>query len=144
LSDLSGGAFRTVIDDPRTPTQATRVVVCSGRLWFDLEAAREARGLDDIALVRVEQLYPFPEETFRSVLKAYPKATTFIWAQEEPMNQGAWYQSLHHLNHCVPGGQRFHYAGRPAAAAPASGHLTRHRAELEALLIDALETSYEN
>jgi len=133
-----------VIDDPRAPVQAKRVVACSGRVWFDLEAAREARGLDDIALVRVEQLYPFPEVAFRSVLNAYPQSTTFIWAQEEPMNQGAWYQTQHHLNHCVPGGKRFHYAGRPAAAAPASGHLSQHRAELEALLIDALETSYEN
>jgi 2-oxoglutarate dehydrogenase E1 component len=78
------------------------------------------------------------------VLNAYPQATTFIWAQEEPMNQGAWYQTQHHLNHCAPGGQRFHYTGRPAAAAPASGHLSRHRAELEALLTDALETAYES
>ncbi|MDO9220681.1 MAG: 2-oxoglutarate dehydrogenase E1 component [Thiobacillus sp.] len=144
LADLSSGAFLPVIDDPRAPLQAKRVVACSGRVWFDLEAARAARGLDDIALVRVEQLYPFPEDAFRTVLNAYAQATTFIWAQEEPMNQGAWYQTLHHLNHCAPGGQRFHYAGRPAAAAPASGHLSRHRAELDALLIDALETSYES
>jgi 2-oxoglutarate dehydrogenase E1 component len=144
LADLAGGAFLPVIDDPRAPRQAKRVVVCSGRLWFDLEAAREARGLDDVALVRIEQLYPFPEETFRAVLNAYPQAATFIWAQEEPMNQGAWFQTLHHLNHCAPGGKRFHYAGRPAAAAPASGYLSRHRAELEALLNDALETPYEN
>ena len=60
------------------------------------------------------------------------------------MNQGAWFQTLHHLNHCAPGGRRFHYAGRPAAAAPASGYISRHRAELEALLKDALETSYED
>jgi len=144
LADLSGGAFLPVIDDPRAPIQAKRVVACSGRVWFDLEAAHEARGLDDIALVRVEQLYPFPEGVFRGVLNAYPQATTFVWAQEEPMNQGAWYQTQHHLNHCAPGGQHFHYAGRPAAAAPASGHLSRHRAELDALLTAALETSYES
>ena len=143
LADLSSGAFLPVIDDPRAPSSAKRVVACSGRVWFDLEAARVARGLDDVALVRIEQLYPFPEDTFRAVLNAYPQAVTFVWAQEEPMNQGAWYQTLHHLNHCAPGGRRFHYAGRPAAAAPASGYISRHRAELEALLADALETPYE-
>ncbi len=143
LTDLSAGAFLPVIDDPRAPREARRVVVCSGRVWFDLEAARAARGVDDIALVRVEQLYPFPEAEFCTVLNAYPQAATFVWAQEEPMNQGAWYQTLHHLNHCAPGEQRFHYAGRPAAAAPASGYLSRHRAELETLLNDALETPYE-
>jgi len=145
LADLSGGAFLPVIDDPRrAPRDCKRVVACSGRIWFDLEAARVARGLDDIALVRIEQLYPFPEAEFRAVLNAYPQADTFVWAQEEPMNQGAWFQTLHHLNHCAPNGRRFNYAGRPAAAAPASGYASRHRAELDALLNDALETSYEN
>ncbi len=143
LADLASGAFLPVIDDPLAPRQAKRVVACSGRVWFDLEAAREARGLDDVALVRVEQLYPFPEAEFRAALGAYPQAATFVWAQEEPMNQGAWYQTLHHLNHCAPGAKRFHYAGRPAAAAPGSGYLSRHRAELEALLTDTLETPHE-
>ncbi len=144
LAELSEGGFRSVIDDPRAPRAATRVVACSGRVWFDLEAARIARGLEHVALVRVEQLYPFPETLFRAVLAAYPQAGTFVWAQEEPMNQGAWYQTLHHLNHCVPAGRRFCYAGRPAAAAPASGYASRHRAELDALLNDALETVHEN
>ena len=143
LADLGNGAFLPVIDDPRAPSLAKRVVACSGRVWFDLEASRAARGLNDVALVRIEQLYPFPEDAFRAVLGTYPLATTFVWAQEEPMNQGAWYQTLHHLNRCTPERQRFHYAGRPAAAAPASGHVSRHRAELEALLNDALETPYE-
>ena len=144
LDDLATGAFMPVIDDARKPRHARRVVACSGRVWFDLEAQRESLGLEDVALVRVEQLYPFPEQAFRAVLNAYPQAGTFVWAQDEPMNQGAWFQTLHHLNHCAPGGRRFHYAGRPAAAAPASGYVSRHRAELEALLTDALETPYEN
>jgi 2-oxoglutarate dehydrogenase E1 component len=143
LADLSNGAFQAVMDDPRAPKNARRVVACSGRVWFDLEAARAERGLDDVALVRIEQLYPFPEETFRAVLNAYPQATTLVWAQEEPMNQGAWFHTLHHLNHCAPAGRNFHYAGRPAAAAPASGYTSRHRAELETLLNDALEACHE-
>ncbi|HEX7971791.1 MAG TPA: 2-oxoglutarate dehydrogenase E1 component, partial [Thiobacillus sp.] len=80
LADLAGGAFLPVIDDPRAPRQATRVVACSGRVWFDLEAAREARGLDGIALLRVEQLYPFPDAALCAVLNAYPQARTFVWA----------------------------------------------------------------
>jgi len=144
LADLASGAFRPVIDDPRAPRQAHRVVACSGRVWFDLEAARVERGLEHVALVRVEQLYPFPEAAFRTVLATYPRADTFVWAQEEPMNQGAWYQTLHHLNHCAPVGRRFHYAGRPPAAAPASGYASRHKAEVDALLSHALETPYEN
>ncbi|NDP49092.1 MAG: 2-oxoglutarate dehydrogenase E1 component, partial [Sulfuriferula multivorans] len=144
LDDLFNGEFIPVIDDAREPRQARRIVACSGRVWFDLEAQRETLGLEDVALVRIEQLYPFPEQAFRAVLDAYPQAETFIWAQDEPMNQGAWFQTLHHLNHCAPGGRSFHYAGRPAAAAPASGYVSRHRAELEALLKDALETQYED
>jgi 2-oxoglutarate dehydrogenase E1 component len=144
LAELASGVFLPVIDDPRAPRQAKRVIACSGRVWFDLEAARVARGLEDVALVRIEQLYPFPEEAFRATLAAYPDADTFVWAQEEPMNQGAWFQTLHHLNHCAPGARHFHYAGRAPAAAPASGYASRHRAELETLLDDALETHYEN
>ncbi len=144
LADLSAGAFRPVIDDPRGVHDAMRVVVCSGRVWFDLEAARLARKLEKLALVRVEQLYPFPEQALREILHAYPPDAEFVWAQEEPMNQGAWYQSLHHLNRCAPPGRRFQYAGRPPAAAPASGYVSRHRAELEALIQDALETPYAN
>jgi 2-oxoglutarate dehydrogenase E1 component len=144
LADLASGAFRPVIDDPRAPRHAHRVVACSGRVWFDLETARVERGLEHVALVRIEQLYPFPEDAFRRVLAAYPRADTFVWVQEEPMNQGAWYQTLHHLNHCAPVGRRFHYAGRPPAAAPASGYASRHKAEVDALLSHALETPYED
>ena len=118
------------------------MVVCTGRVWFDLEAARLAGGLDQIALIRVEQLYPFPEVRLREVLARYPKVSTLVWAQEEPMNQGAWYQIWHHLNRSAPMGLRFHYAGRLAAAAPASGYVARHKTELEALLNEALETVF--
>ena len=90
----------------------------------------------------MEQLYPFPEVALRAVLASYPKVTTLVWAQEEPMNQGAWYQVWHHLNRSAPAPQRFHYAGRAAAAAPASGYASRHKTELDALLQDALETVF--
>jgi 2-oxoglutarate dehydrogenase E1 component len=139
LEDLTEGTFRPVIDDPRKPESATRVVACCGKVYYDLESARLEKQLDNVAIVRVEQLYPFPEEIFREVLAGYPQAKTFVWAQEEPMNQGVWYQSLHHLNRCTPSGERFVYAGRLPAAAPASGWPSRHKAEQAALISDALE-----
>jgi 2-oxoglutarate dehydrogenase E1 component len=142
LDDLTAGAFRPVIDDPRQLRTAERIVVCSGKLYFDLEAARQEKNPDKVAIIRVEQLYPFPEEALRQVLAAYPQARKFIWAQEEPMNQGVWYQSLHHLNRCAPGGKRFAYVGRPAAAAPASGWPSRHKAEQQALVMEALEMNH--
>ncbi len=144
LDELAEGRFRTIIDDSRVVPDAERIVVCTGRVWFDLEARRQERRLAGVALIRIEQLYPFPEQELRAALSGYRKAKTLIWAQEEPMNQGAWFQTLHHLNHCAPAGMLFDYAGRPAAAAPASGYASRHKAELEALLYDALEKNHES
>ena len=136
LDDLSGGEFRTLIDDTVSAGGVKRVVVCAGKVYFDLLAARGER--KDVALIRVEQLYPFPEAALRGVLAGYRTAREFIWAQEDPMNQGAWYAIQHHLGHCVPDGNVFQYAGRAAAAAPASGYASRHQAEQEQLIKDAL------
>ncbi len=136
LQDLAAGGFQAVIDDPDAPRNARRVVVCSGKLYYELHAARGERR--DVALVRIEQLYPFPEDSLREVLAAYPNANASIWAQEEPMNQGAWYSIWHHLNRCVPDDRRFRHVGREAAAAPASGYPSRHKAEQAALINEAL------
>ena len=141
LEDLAQGGFRAVIDDPAVPREAKRVVVCSGKLYYELEAARGARR--DVALVRLEQLYPFPEDGLRTLLAAYPQARSFVWAQEEPMNQGAWYAIWHHLNHCISEGAHFEYAGREAAAAPASGYPSRHKAEQSQLIKEALGVTDE-
>ncbi len=141
LQDLAQGAFRTVIDDPDQPRDAGRVVVCAGKLYYELHAARGERR--DVALLRIEQLYPFPEQELREILAAYPQAQSFVWAQEEPMNQGAWYAIWHHLNRCLPDAGRFQYAGREAAAAPASGYPSRHKAEQAALINEALGTTNE-
>ncbi len=148
LQDLSEGGFRSVLDDPVfSPSPlgeglgvrvegVNRVVVCSGKVYFDLLAARSER--NDVALIRVEQLYPFPEAALRETLARYPQASELVWAQEEPMNQGAWYAIQHHLAHCAPAGRAFRYAGRAAAAAPASGYASRHQSEQQQLLRDAL------
>ena len=141
LKDLAQGSFQFVIDDPAVPREAERVVVCSGKLYYELDAARGARR--DVALVRLEQLYPFPEDSLRAVLAAYQQANSFVWAQEEPMNQGAWYAIWHHLNHCAPDSAKFDYAGREAAAAPASGYPSRHKAEQMAVINQALGNADE-
>ena len=137
LDDLSNGRFHSVIDDSVPAELVTRVVACSGKVYFDLLAARGDR--KDVALMRIEQLYPFPEDVLRETLSRYPSAQQLVWAQEEPMNQGAWYAIWHHLNHCAPAGKTFRYAGSPPAAAPASGYAARHKTVMDAMLKQALE-----
>ena len=137
LDDLSNGSFHSVIDDTVPAELVTRVVACSGKVYFELLAARGDR--KDVALIRIEQLYPFPEDTLTRILSRYPRAQQLVWAQEEPMNQGAWYAIWHHLNHCAPAGKSFSYAGSPPAAAPASGYAVRHKTEMDAMLKQALE-----
>ena len=136
LDELTGGGFRQLIDDVASAEAIKRVVVCAGKVYFDLLAARGER--KDVALIRIEQLYPFPEVALRETLARYTQAREFVWAQEDPMNQGAWYAIQHHLNHSATPGKRFVYAGRETAAAPASGYAARHQAEQEKLLRAAL------
>ena len=136
LDDLVCDGFHAVLEDPGRQSEAKRVVVCTGKIYYELHEARGERR--DVALIRLEQLYPFPEEKMRSLFAACPAAETFVWAQEEPMNQGAWYSILHHLNHCAPDDKRFLYVGREAAAAPASGYPSRHKAEQMRIIQQAL------
>ncbi|KFN50871.1 2-oxoglutarate dehydrogenase E1 component [Arenimonas composti] len=139
LDELAGGEFRTLIPDSVCKAKkARRVVVCGGKVYYDLVEAIEARGIDDVAIVRVEQLYPFPRDLLAAELKRFAPAKEVVWCQEEPMNQGAWYQIRHHLDFCLGKGQSLSYAGRARSAAPAAGHLNTHNAELAKLLDDAL------
>jgi 2-oxoglutarate dehydrogenase E1 component (EC 1.2.4.2) len=100
--------------------------------------AREQRGITDIALVRVEQLYPFPRNEFYAELARYPNAHELVWAQEEPQNQGAWFSIGHHLRECMMEGQTLRYAGRAFAASPAAGYPEIYEAQKQALLDEAL------
>jgi len=140
LKDLSDGAFQTLIPDSlcAAPAKARRVVVCGGKVYYDLVEAVEAKSVSDVAVVRVEQLYPFPRAELTAELKRFPSAQEVIWCQEEPQNQGAWFQIQHHLRACLGPRQTLHYAGRARSAAPASGHLNSHNAEQAQLLADAL------
>jgi 2-oxoglutarate dehydrogenase E1 component len=140
LPELTGGGFATMIDeiDPLPAEQVRRVVFCSGKVYFDLLQARRASQLGDVAIVRIEQLYPFPTREYSAVLARYARATDLVWCQEEPQNQGAWFQIRHRLQDLAGDGRPVYYAGRPPAAAPATGLMRVHQAEQQQLVQAAL------
>lgn len=140
MEDLANGSFHELIADSncKTPAKASRVVVCAGKVYYDLLEAATEKKLGDVALVRVEQLYPFPREALQAELARFPNAKDVIWCQEEPQNQGAWYQIQHHLRSCIGESRTLHYAGRARSAAPACGHANTHTAEQTQLIADAL------
>jgi 2-oxoglutarate dehydrogenase E1 component len=139
LAELSHSSFGNVIDevDEIPPAQVQRVVFCSGKVYFDLLKQRRAEAMRHIALVRLEQLYPFPVEEYQAVLSRYASATDLVWCQEEPQNQGAWYQIRHRLQD-LAGTRSVYYAGRAASAAPATGLSKTHEAEQRRLVETAL------
>ena len=111
---------------------------CSGKVYYDLVEEAAKREISDVAILRVEQLYPFPRAEAKDELAKYPVAKEVIWCQEEPMNQGAWYQIKHHLQAITSSKQTVTYAGRARSPAPACGHLARHLAEQAELVEQAL------
>ncbi|MBO5392883.1 MAG: 2-oxoglutarate dehydrogenase E1 component, partial [Pseudomonas sp.] len=142
LEDLAEGSFQTVIPeiDAQDPANVGRIVLCSGKVYYDLLEKRRAEGRDDIAIVRLEQLYPFPEDDLIEVLAPYKNAKHIVWCQEEPMNQGAWYCSQHHMRRIISGHDKslvLEYAGRDASAAPACGYASMHAEQQAKLLQDA-------
>jgi len=148
LEELTGGSFETVIDcqEIDNPSQVDRVVFCSGKVFYDLLAKRVEDEIENVAIVRIEQLYPFPEYDMEVALKRYPNVTAAIWCQEEPKNQGAWYSSQHHLRRVVDRAYPnlyLSYAGRPASAAAAAGYMSLHIEQQEQLVVDALYGSGE-
>jgi 2-oxoglutarate dehydrogenase E1 component len=143
LPSFSDQGFRNVIGDPAfagASTEVKRVILCAGQVYYDLVAARATKALtDSIALVRIEQLYPFPHEELAAQLALFPNAKSVVWAQEEPKNQGAWYQIRHYLEENITNTQSLSVAARPASASPAVGYMSKHTAQLKALLDEALD-----
>ncbi|MFN4901016.1 MAG: 2-oxoglutarate dehydrogenase E1 component [Betaproteobacteria bacterium] len=140
LELLTKGGFQTVIGETDKTIEAkkvTRVLACSGKVYYELVNARRERKASEVAIIRVEQLYPFPHKAFASELKKFPNATEVIWVQDEPQNQGYWFQIQHNLLENMLAGQRLAYAGRPASASPAVGYLEKHSAQLKELLNNA-------
>jgi 2-oxoglutarate dehydrogenase E1 component len=143
LEELAGGKFWNVIDevDPVQPAEVTRVVLCSGKVYFDLlKARREARS-SNIAIVRLEQLYPFPSDEYEAIVRKYANAVEFVWCQEEPQNQGSWYQIRHRLQAKLGEHQELLYSGRAGAAAPATGIASLHEEQQRNLVQAALRGS---
>ncbi len=141
LEDLTKGEFQHVIDeiDDLDPKKVKRVVVCSGKVFFDIYKARQEAGIDDVAIVRLEQLYPFPTEAYGAALKRYPNARDIVWCQEEPENQGAWYQIKHRLQIPLSKNHRMMYATRPGAASTATGYNKVHVIQQNILMQAALK-----
>ncbi len=145
LEELTSGQYRTIIDeiDEIDGKKVKRVVLCSGKVYYDLLEARRAQELDDVAIVRMEQLYPFPREALVELMKRYPNARQVVWCQEEPRNQGAWYQQRHHYKICIGPKRKLYYAGRNASASPAAGSFAEHAAQQQALVEKALTGKFE-
>jgi 2-oxoglutarate dehydrogenase E1 component len=140
VTDLTKGSFQTVIPeiDPIDPSQVTRIVFCAGKVYFDLYQARQKEGLNNVALIRVEQLYPFPREGYEAALDAYPQAKEVLWCQEEPENQGAWYQIKHRLQAYLRPQHQMLYATRKGSATTAVGYLKVHQMQQEEVIHAAL------
>jgi 2-oxoglutarate dehydrogenase E1 component len=141
LSEFTKGEFKTVIGPTRAevePDKVKRIVACSGKVAYDLIKYRDQRKAWDVAILRVEQLYPFPHKAFAAEMKRFPNATEVVWCQDEPQNQGAWFFVQHYIHENMGEGQRLGYAGRPASASPAVGYAHLHQEQLKALLEQAL------
>ncbi len=140
LEDITSGHFQTIIGEQskHNPKKVTRFILCAGKVYYDLLEARDQDKLEHVVIARLEQLYPFPENLLKIELAKYPKLEEFIWCQEEPKNQGAWYQSKHHFTDHVPAHISVSYAGRDASAAPAVGKFHVHIEQQKAVIHSAL------
>ncbi|MBC3995796.1 2-oxoglutarate dehydrogenase E1 component [Morganella morganii] len=140
LEELAEGRFEAVIGeaDELNPADVKRVVLCSGKVYYDLLEQRRKNNQTDVAIIRIEQLYPFPHEDIHAILAPFSHVKDFVWCQEEPLNQGAWYCCQHNFRDAVPAGAALRYAGRPASASPAVGYTSVHQQQQQELVNDAL------
>jgi len=136
VSEFTKGGFQTIIGESKDikGDKVKRVLVCSGKVYYDLVKKREELGADDVAILRAEQLYPFPHKAFAAELKKYPNATELVWTQDEPQNQGAWFFVQHYIHENMSSGQKLGYSGRAASASPAVGYSHLHQEQQKALV----------
>jgi 2-oxoglutarate dehydrogenase E1 component len=141
LEELASGGFHNVIDevDDIKPSAVTRIVLCTGKVYFDLLKSRRESKVDTVAVVRLEQLYPFPSDEYEAVVRKYTNAHEVVWCQEEPQNQGSWYQIRHRLQLPLSAKHELLYAGRAGAAAPATGIAALHEQQQKNLVTAALQ-----
>ena len=139
LSEFTKGAFQTVIAEQdanvvKNAAKVKRVIACSGKVYYDLVKKRVEKEINDVAIIRVEQLYPFPHKAFAAELKKFPNATDIVWCQDEPQNQGAWFFIQHNIHENMVEGQKLGYSGRAASASPAVGYSHLHQEQQKALV----------
>jgi 2-oxoglutarate dehydrogenase E1 component len=136
LSEFTKGGFQTIIPESKElkNDKVKRIVMCSGKVYYDLAKKREEKGLEDVAILRAEQLYPFPHKAFSNEVKKYPNATEIVWTQDEPQNQGAWFFVQHYIHENMVEGQKLGYSGRAASASPAVGYSHLHQEQQKALV----------
>jgi 2-oxoglutarate dehydrogenase E1 component len=139
LDEFADGQWHNVIADvdPLDPAKVKRVIVCSGKVYYELLAYRREHSIDDVALLRLEQQYPFPHDDYKREVGKYAKATEVVWCQEEPQNQGAWYRLRGYMRNDIDADKVLAYAGRPVSASPAVGYAAKHNAEQKQLIEDA-------
>ncbi|CAH1197827.1 2-oxoglutarate dehydrogenase, E1 component [Candidatus Nitrotoga sp. BS] len=155
LNELAQGIFQPVIGEVDTleAAKVRRIIVCSGKIYYELKAARRERGIQDIspqslppeevAIIRLEQLYPFPHDAFEAQIASYPNATELLWCQEEPGNQGAWHRIQHYLLRHLRDGMRLAYALRSSSASPAAGYLAVHNEQQKAVIDAAFRSDLD-
>jgi len=125
--------FQTVIDEEIAPEKVERLLFCSGKVYYDLIEARIEHGIDNIAIIRIEQLYPYPKVALAEVLERYSHVKQRVWVQEEPRNQGGWWYMRAYMD------VKLEYVGRPSSASPAAGYFEIHRQQRQALIAEALQ-----
>jgi 2-oxoglutarate dehydrogenase E1 component len=140
LSELTEGGFQPVIDDAsiKSPEKISRIVLCSGKVFYDIDAARQAAATETIALVRLEQFYPFPKAALAETFARYSNASELVWAQEEPKNMGGWTFMEPRLRELAGSHLRLSYVGREPSASPATGSYVIHELEQKKLVEEAL------
>ena len=142
LEELASGCFENVLTDHSVAAENTkRLVLCAGKVYYHLLEEREKRNINNIALVRLEQLYPFPNVELDQILASMCDLEQAVWCQEEPMNQGAWYSSQHHMRNALKRHKTnitLDYVGRKSSAAPASGYMSVHLEEQAKFIDQAL------
>jgi 2-oxoglutarate dehydrogenase E1 component len=147
LQELAQGRFQPVLDDARVqeqPEAVRRVIVCSGKVFVDLRASDAyTKSENSVAIVRIEELYPFPREQLSAVLSRFCRAETVVWLQEEPENRGAWSFIAPQLQELLPPEMPLYYAGRPPRPSPAEGSIILHRSEQERIINEALSVKGE-
>ncbi|MDX6455538.1 MAG: hypothetical protein QOD48_1645, partial [Gaiellaceae bacterium] len=142
LDDLASGEFQPVLDDPAADhDRVTRLVLCQGKVYYDIVGHEDRERADTVAVARIEQLYPFPTEQAAALLRSYPNLREVLWVQEEPQNMGAWRPLRHRLEEAKPDGVPLLYVGRPWRASPSEGYPTAHLREQDRIVRAALAPS---